>query len=149
MQVWTSPSEEEDEKHFGHLATFWFGTFAMLISRYNSLPFIFECFSWQKCTQWWLQVSCFWDFERFSCISIILRSALSLHIESINSMIAMTQLAGNHWKMVWDWSQFWFKYFCWHRDLPGINEIASESKSLLSQKSADVKIVLDIVVEYH
>jgi len=39
-QIWTSSSEEEEEekekggerKHFGHLATFWFGTFAMLFS---------------------------------------------------------------------------------------------------------------------
>jgi len=33
-QIWTSPSEEEQEfkeKHFGCLATFWFGTFAMLL----------------------------------------------------------------------------------------------------------------------
>ena len=30
-QIWTSPSEEE-EKHFGCLVTFWFGTFAMLLA---------------------------------------------------------------------------------------------------------------------
>ena len=37
MQISTSPSEEEEEeeeekKHFGRLATFWFGTFAMFFS---------------------------------------------------------------------------------------------------------------------
>ena len=33
MQIWTSPSEEEkEEKHFGCLVTFWFGTSAMLFS---------------------------------------------------------------------------------------------------------------------
>jgi len=30
MQFLTSPSEEEERKLFGHLATFWFSTFAML-----------------------------------------------------------------------------------------------------------------------
>ena len=36
-QILTSPSEEEEEeeeerKHFGRMATFWFGTFAMLLA---------------------------------------------------------------------------------------------------------------------
>jgi len=34
-----------------------------------------------------LQISCFGDFEKFVCISIYCVSALSLHIESTDSMI--------------------------------------------------------------
>ena len=35
MQIWTSPSEEEEEEEEeeeDRLATFWFGTFAMLLA---------------------------------------------------------------------------------------------------------------------
>jgi len=37
-----------------------------------------------------LQVSCFGDFEKFVFISIYCVSALSLHIESTDSMISTT-----------------------------------------------------------
>ena len=63
------------DKHFGHLATFWFGTFAMLFSCYNNLLFIFECFMMKR----------FWRI--LIGISIYYASALSLHIESTDSMI--------------------------------------------------------------
>ena len=39
---------DQQEEDFGRLVTFWFSTFAMLISRYNTLPFIFECFMMKK-----------------------------------------------------------------------------------------------------
>ena len=46
--------KKKKEKHFGRLTTFWYGTFAMLflISRYNTLPFIFECVHDKQHTQW-------------------------------------------------------------------------------------------------
>ena len=37
---------------FGCLVIFWFGTFTMLMSRYNTLPFIFECFHDEQHAQW-------------------------------------------------------------------------------------------------
>ena len=40
--------KKKKEKHFGRLVTFWLGTFAMLISCYNTLPFIFVCFHDEK-----------------------------------------------------------------------------------------------------
>jgi len=45
MQIRTSPSEEEqeEEKHFGRLVTFWFGTFAMLFSIIGCMC----CSSWK------------------------------------------------------------------------------------------------------
>jgi len=55
--------KKKKEKHFGRLATFWFGAFTMLCSA----------------------TGC--DFEKFVCISIYCVSALSLHIESTDSMI--------------------------------------------------------------
>ena len=77
-QIWTSPSEEE--KHFGRLVTFWFGTFAMLFSTTG-------CVVRHKNTRRWtvgvitaykLAVLEIWEI----CISMYCVSALSLHIES-------------------------------------------------------------------
>ena len=83
------------EKHFGRLMTFWFGTFAMLFSATG-------CVVRHENTQKWtvgcyngLKGSCFGDFERFVCISIYCVSALSLHIESTDSMI---QICVGLWK---------------------------------------------------
>ena len=83
-QIWTNPSEE---KQFGRLVTFWFGTFAMHFSAIgcvfrheNTWRWTVECYNG-------LKVSCFGDFEKFVCISIYCVSALSLHIESTDSMI--------------------------------------------------------------
>jgi len=44
--------KKKQEKHFGRLSTFWFGTFAMYFSRYNTLLFIFKCFHDEQHAQW-------------------------------------------------------------------------------------------------
>ena len=79
--------KKKKEKHFGCLATFWFGAFAMLCSatgrvfcHENTRKWTVRCYNG-------LKVSCFGDFEKFVCISIYCVSALSLHIESTDSMI--------------------------------------------------------------
>jgi len=62
-QIWTSPKKE---KHFGRLATFWLGTFAMLFSAIG-------CVVRHENTRRWTVGSyngCLRDFEKFVCISI-------------------------------------------------------------------------------
>ena len=89
-QIWTSPSEEEkeeEEEDFGRLVTFWFGTFAMLVSATGCVFRHENTRRWKVGCYNGLWVSCFGDFEKFVCISIYCVSALSLHIESTDSMI--------------------------------------------------------------
>ena len=96
-QIWTSLSEEEEEdegeeeeKHFGRLVTFWFNAFVMLFSTTGCV------FRHENIRRWTvgcyngLYVSCFGDFEKFVCISIYCVSALSLRIESTESMTNVT-----------------------------------------------------------
>ena len=79
--------KKKKEKHFDRLVTSWFGTFAMLFSATGCV------FRHENTRRWTvgcyngLRVSCFGDFEKFVCISIYCVSALSLHIESTDSMI--------------------------------------------------------------
>ena len=79
--------KKKKEKHFGYLVTFWFGTFAMLFSATGC---VFRHENTRRrtvgCYNGYI-VSCFGDFEKFVCISIYCVSALSLHIESTDSMI--------------------------------------------------------------
>jgi len=68
--------KKKKEKHFGHLATFWFGTFAMLFSATG-------CVVHHENTRRWT-VGC---YNGFFWISIYCMSTLSLHIESTDSMM--------------------------------------------------------------
>ena len=80
--------KKKKEKHFGHLATFWFSTFAMLFSATGCVVHHENTRKWTvRCYNGLYYVS-FGDFEKFVCISIYCVSALSLHIESTDSMIA-------------------------------------------------------------
>ena len=84
-QFWTSQSEQE-ENHFGLQVTFWFGMFAMLFWATGRVVYHENTRRWTvRCYQ--VQVYRFWDFESLFCIIIYCVSMLSLHIESINSMI--------------------------------------------------------------
>ena len=81
--------KKKKEKHCGRLVTFWFDTVAMLFSatwcvvrHENSRRWTVGCYNGLQ-----VSCSCFGDFEEFVCISIYCVSALSLHIESTDSMI--------------------------------------------------------------
>ena len=79
--------KKKKEKHFGRPTTFWFGTFAILFSTTGCVVCHENTRRWTVGWYNGLEVSCFGDFEKFVCVSIYCVSALSLHIESTNSMI--------------------------------------------------------------
>jgi len=125
-QTWTSPSEEEDEKHFGHPATFWFGTFTMLFNTTGCAVHHQNTQRWTLCC-WTAYKLAFLRFWEIFCVSINYASSLSLHIDSTNSMIELssysetetkrsrltylwvseTQSAQPSYKL-WSWA-FWLK----------------------------------------
>ena len=76
-QFWTSLSEEEEKERIGCLATFWFNTFAVLFCATRHVV---------DHENTWRRMVC--------CIIIYYVSALSLHIESTDSMI------------LWKWTDF-------------------------------------------
>ena len=77
--------KRKKEKHFGHLVTFWFGTFAML---FRATGHVF-CHENTQNEQYVVikafKFTVFESFKDFFCIYCI--SALSLHLESTDNMV--------------------------------------------------------------